>query len=43
MSVAKEGGVTFKTTCRKKVTIEDGTNSKVEEISLPSELEKELK
>jgi hypothetical protein len=43
MAVAKEGGVTFKTTCRWFVTIKKGRDKRTAEISLPSELVNELK
>jgi hypothetical protein len=43
MNVAKEGGVTFKTACRHTVTIKNDTDYIDAEISLPSELENELK
>jgi hypothetical protein len=43
MAVAKEGGVTFKTTCRKQVTILKDSDFKSADISLPSELANELK
>jgi hypothetical protein len=43
MAVASAGGVTFKTNCRHSVTFVDATHAKSGDISLPSELENELK
>jgi hypothetical protein len=43
MAVAKAGGVTFKTTCRHKVEIKNGSDTRTADISLPSELANELK
>ncbi|MDR2643024.1 MAG: hypothetical protein LBC74_09540 [Planctomycetaceae bacterium] len=43
LAVAKEGGTVFTSSCKRSVTISDGTYSNTEPIALPSELEVELK